>query len=91
LNAFCISCAVGYSTGCSYGAADSLSLVLSALGRNPASVLGANLLINGNAEAGPSAPAGSLAPYIPGWTDRECSTPAPNCGGTIQAGEWGFL
>lgn len=54
------------------GVADSLSLVLSTLGTTPASVLGANLLVNGNAEAGPSNVVnGTSAPaavYIPGWS-----------------------
>jgi uncharacterized protein (TIGR03437 family) len=83
---FTVFCAVGNSVNCSYGAADSLSFVLSALGTNPASVLGANLLVNGNAEAGPNAPNGSLAPYIPGWSTTYGASVAPYGGsGFISA------
>jgi uncharacterized protein (TIGR03437 family) len=50
-----------------FGAADDVSLVLSALGTSPGSVLGTNLVVNPGAEAGPNAPSGSIALYIPGW------------------------
>jgi len=70
---------------CGYAAADSLSLVLSTLGTNPASLLGANLVVNGNAEAGVGVPAGSsdtsIAPYVPGWSTSEGASVAPY-GGT---------
>jgi uncharacterized protein (TIGR03437 family) len=49
-------------------------------------VLGANLVMNGNAEAGPSAPNGSLAPYIPGWSTTYGASVAPYGGsGWISA------
>jgi uncharacterized protein (TIGR03437 family) len=64
-----------------FSAADSLSLVLSPLGTNPSSVLGTNLIVNGGAEAGPSAPRGSTAPYIPGWSTSDEVSVAPY-GGT---------
>lgn len=49
-------------------AADSLSLVLSPLGTTPGSVLGVNLVVNGNAEAASGVPYTSTALYIPGWS-----------------------
>jgi uncharacterized protein (TIGR03437 family) len=54
---------------CTIGAvADSLSLILNPLSAAP--VLGANLVVNGNAEAGPSAVPLDPTPavYIPGWS-----------------------
>lgn len=55
-----------YGGGC---AADSLSLVLTTLNTSPGTVLGTNLIVNGGAEQGPSAPPTlqTPAPYIPGW------------------------
>jgi uncharacterized protein (TIGR03437 family) len=57
-----------------WSAADSLSLMLSTLGTS--SVLGTNLAVNGNAEAGPSAPFQTPALYIPGWS-HDSVTVAP--------------
>jgi uncharacterized protein (TIGR03437 family) len=51
-----------------YSAIDSASLVLNTLGTTPASVLGTNLITNGNAEAGTSAPPQSVVGYVPGWS-----------------------
>ena len=51
-----------------FAVADSLSLVLAPLSTTAASVLGANLVINGNAEAGPSAAADTTTAYVPGWS-----------------------
>jgi uncharacterized protein (TIGR03437 family) len=53
---------------CGYGVADSLSLVLNTLGTSPASVLGTNLVVNGDAETGPGAANPKFAPYVPGWS-----------------------
>ena len=64
-----------------FSAADSLSLVLSPLGTNPSSVLGTNLIVNGGAEAGPSAPPASTSPYIPDWSTSDEVSVAPY-GGT---------
>jgi uncharacterized protein (TIGR03437 family) len=64
-----------------FSAADSLSLVLSPLGTNPGSVLGANLIVNPGAEAGPSAPPAATSPYIPGWSTSDEVSVAPY-GGT---------
>ena len=66
---------------CGYGAADSLSLVLSPLGTSPGSVLGRNLVVNDGAEAGPGAPPSSTALYIPGWSTANDASVAPY-GGT---------
>ncbi len=61
-----------------YAAADSLSLVLAQLGTTPGSVLSANLIVNGNAEAGPSAPYNvATALYIPGWSTANDVSVAP--------------
>ena len=59
-------------------AADSLSLVLSA---SPASVLGTNLVVNGDAEAGPGAPYNTTTAYVPGWSTTNGASVAPY-GGT---------
>jgi uncharacterized protein (TIGR03437 family) len=64
-----------------YGAADSLSLVLTTLGTTPGSVLGTNLIVNGNAEAGPNVPAQRLTTYVPGWSTAGAFSVAPY-GGT---------
>ena len=45
-----------YYCGAQFAAADSLSLVLTALGTNPATVLGPNLIANPGGEAGPASP-----------------------------------
>jgi uncharacterized protein (TIGR03437 family) len=60
-----------------YGAADSLSLVLNPLGTSPGSVLGANLIVNGGAESGPSAPETANTLYIPGWSTANGLSVAP--------------
>jgi hypothetical protein len=64
-----------------YAAADSLSLVLTTLGTSPGAVLGANLIANGGAEAGPSAPHTANTLYIPGWSTADGVSVAPY-GGT---------
>jgi uncharacterized protein (TIGR03437 family) len=61
--------------------ADGLSLVLSTLGTSPGSVLGTNLVVNGNAEAGPGVPDSSTALYVPGWSTANSASVAPY-GGT---------
>jgi len=62
--------------------ADSLSLVLSTLSTTP--VLGANLVVNGNAEAGPgAAPLGPTpALYIPDWSTTGSSVCPYGTGGS---------
>ena len=59
------------------GAADSLSLVLTPLGTSPGTVLGQNLVVNGDAESGPSAVAPAIAQYIPGWSTTDGISVAP--------------
>jgi uncharacterized protein (TIGR03437 family) len=61
--------------------ADSLSLVLSLVGASPGTVLGNNLVVNGNAEAGPAAPQPTTALYVPGWSTEGDASVAPY-GGT---------
>ena len=61
--------------------ADSLSLVLSTLVTSPGAVLGTNLVVNGNAEAGPSAARPTTTLYIPGWSTAGDASVAPY-GGT---------
>jgi len=61
--------------------ADSLSLVLSTLGTNPASVLGANLIANPGAEMPPNAAHPGIALYVPGWSTANLVSVAPY-GGT---------
>jgi uncharacterized protein (TIGR03437 family) len=56
--------------------ADSLSLVLAPIG-TPAAALGANLIVNGGAEAGPNAAPDSPAGYVPGWSTRDGISVAP--------------
>ena len=73
-----ISFGAGYG---GYGAADSLSLVLNTLGTSPGFVLGTNLVVNGGAEAGPAAPVGTRALYVPGWSNSMGASVAPY-GGT---------
>jgi uncharacterized protein (TIGR03437 family) len=51
-----------------FSAADSLSLVLTSVGTNAGAVLGTNLVSNGGAETGPSAPPQSVTLYVPGWS-----------------------
>ena len=65
-----ITLTVNEYLGCAFGyaAADSLSLVFTTLGTDPASVLGPNLISNPGGEIGPGVPASSVAPYIPGWS-----------------------
>jgi uncharacterized protein (TIGR03437 family) len=63
--------------GRGYGAADSVSLTLSTLGTIPASVLGANLLINPGGDQGPGVPSPATALYIPGWSRDESAQNAP--------------
>src|ERR1700722_1752358 len=64
-----------------YDFADSLSLVLTTLGTTPSSVLGTNLVVNGNAESGPGVPRTSTALYVPGWSTINGASVAPY-GGT---------
>jgi uncharacterized protein (TIGR03437 family) len=59
------------------GAADSLSLVLTTLGTSPGTVLGQNLVVNGDAESGPAAVAPAIAQYIPGWSTTDAISVAP--------------
>jgi uncharacterized protein (TIGR03437 family) len=65
----------------SFAVADSLSLVLTTLGTTPASVLGTNLVVNGNAESGPGVPRTTTALYVPGWSTDDAASVAPY-GGT---------
>jgi uncharacterized protein (TIGR03437 family) len=65
-----------------FGVADSLSLVLTPLGTNAGAVLGTNLVVNGNAEAGPNARAPNLALYVPGWSTTNEASVAAYGGGT---------
>jgi uncharacterized protein (TIGR03437 family) len=64
------------------GVADSLSLVLNTLSTTP--VLGANLVVNDNAEMGPSALPLDQTPalYIPGWSTTGSSVCPYGPGGT---------
>ena len=64
------------------GVADSLSLVLNTLSTTP--VLGVNLVVNGNAEAGPSAATLDPSPalYIPAWSTTGSSVCPYGPGGT---------
>jgi hypothetical protein len=64
------------------GAADNLSLVLTALRTSPSFVLGTNLVVNGGAELGPNTPVTSTAPYIPGWSTTSRPSVAPYGGST---------
>jgi uncharacterized protein (TIGR03437 family) len=71
-------------------AADNLSLVLSALGTNPGSVLGTNLVVNGNAEAGPGVPNTSTTLYVPDWSTDDGASVCPYGGkGWIQISDPG--
>jgi uncharacterized protein (TIGR03437 family) len=58
-------------------AVDSVSLVFTTLGTAASSVLGTNLVVNGGAEAGPSAPAPNFALYVPGWSTGNGASVAP--------------
>jgi uncharacterized protein (TIGR03437 family) len=70
--------------------ADSLSLVLSTLGTTPGSVLGNNLVLNGGAEAGPSAPNSSTALYVPSWSTTDGASVCPYGGtGWVQTSDPG--
>jgi uncharacterized protein (TIGR03437 family) len=70
-------------------AADSLSLVLSPLGTDPATVLGPNLISNPGAEGGPGVPAPGYSSYLPGWSNYY-GLAAPYGGtGWIQAADPG--
>jgi uncharacterized protein (TIGR03437 family) len=64
-----------------FAAADSISLVLSKLDATPGSVLGTNLVANGDAEAGKGVPATSTASYVPSWATSRGASVAPY-GGT---------
>jgi uncharacterized protein (TIGR03437 family) len=73
-----------------FSAADSLSLVFSTLGTNPSSVLGTNLIVNGGAEAGASAPPQSVTAYIPNWPTNQGASVCPYGGtGWIQTSDPG--
>jgi uncharacterized protein (TIGR03437 family) len=67
---------------CGYGVADSLSLTLSTLGTDPASLLGANLVTNGGAEAGTGIPNPGIAPNVPGWSTDSGASVSPYGGYT---------
>jgi uncharacterized protein (TIGR03437 family) len=72
--------------------ADSLSIVLTTLGTQPSAVLGTNLVVNPGAEAGPNAPVGKPALYIPGWSTTAEASVAPYGGaGWIQLSDPGPL
>lgn len=58
-------------------AIDSVSLVFATLGTSASSVLGTNLVVNGNAEAGPNAAAPNFALYVPGWSTINGASVAP--------------
>jgi len=58
-----------------------VGLVFTTLATNPSSVLGTNLLVNGNAEAGPNATPPAYALYIPAWSTSNDVSVAPY-GGT---------
>lgn len=63
-----VTIAVTLTLSSIFGIADSLSLVLTPLSTTPSSVLGANLIVNGNAEGGPSGAPDSTTSYVPGWS-----------------------
>jgi uncharacterized protein (TIGR03437 family) len=68
-----------------FQAADGLSLVLTTLGTTPGAVLGTNLIVNGNAEAGPGVPHTATALYVPGWSTADGASVVPYGGtGWIQ-------
>jgi uncharacterized protein (TIGR03437 family) len=62
---------------CSYSAADSLSLVLTALSTSPGMVLGTNLIANPGAETGASVAPGSIAQNVPGWSTANGASVTP--------------
>lgn len=66
---------------CAVAAADSLSVVLSQLSGPSGSVLGTNLITNGNAEAGAGVKPGTAAGNIPGWSSAAGASVSPY-GGT---------
>lgn len=66
---------------CAWAAADDISVVLSALGTSPGTVLDTNLIANGNAEAGPGVVHTSTTAYVPGWSTANGASVAPY-GGT---------
>jgi uncharacterized protein (TIGR03437 family) len=66
---------------CAWGAADNLSLILNTLGTTPGTVLGANQVVNGGAEAGPGVVHTATTAYIPGWATENGASVAPY-GGT---------
>jgi len=61
--------------------ADNLSLVLSTLVTSPESVLGTNLVVNGDAEAGPGVAPPATTLYVPAWSTTYGASVAPY-GGT---------
>jgi uncharacterized protein (TIGR03437 family) len=73
-----------------YSAADSLSLELATVGTSPSSVLGANLIVNGGAETGPSVAAPAVTLFVPGWSTAEGFSVTPYGGvGWIQTSDPG--
>jgi hypothetical protein len=66
---------------CAWAAADDISVVLNTLGTSPGTVLGTNLIVNGNAEAGPGVVHTSTTAYVPGWSTANGAFVAPY-GGT---------
>jgi uncharacterized protein (TIGR03437 family) len=65
-----------------YGAADSLSLVLTTLGTSPATILGSNLVVNPGAEAGPGNAYPAISLYLPSWSTASGFPSAAPYGGT---------
>lgn len=68
-----------------YATADSLAVQLDMLGTSPSSVLGNNLITNGNAEMGPNATWPAPVLYIPGWSSDTVSVSPYGGSGWIQA------
>jgi hypothetical protein len=70
--------------------ADNLSLVLTSPGA-PESILGTNIIVNGDAEAGPGVPISGSASYVPGWSPTTAAFRAVpyNSPGFIKVGDPG--
>ena len=87
---------------CLFGAADSLSLVLTPLTPPAQLVLGTNLVVNGDAETGAGVPSPKFALNIPGWSTSagasvepygSASIPGPDDRGVTSSmeGRWPAL
>jgi len=72
-----ITITVTFASTASQSFADSLSLILTTLGTQPASVLGTNLVANPGGETGPNAAPGKTTLYIPGWSTSGGISVAP--------------